>query len=83
MNSTNLKIKTDISEINNFSVNADLHPRVISGANGTPFGVYALSESLKRGITYLEVQQRLNEVFLPEPKSQLLNTFIVKEATNV
>jgi hypothetical protein len=70
---------SDNSEINNFRVNSKLHPRVIAGLNGTPAGVSALAESLKRGNAFVEAQKRINDVCLPS-KTTLSNTFINDES---
>lgn len=82
MNKSKVQNRADNSEINNFTVSTKLHPRVIAGINGTPAGVYALSESLKRGNAYVEAQKRINDVCLPK-KAEKSNAFIVKNVAIV
>lgn len=48
--------------------------------NGTPAGVSALAESLKRGDAYVEAQQRINDVCLQSARKTELSANILKSA---
>lgn len=78
MNRTKLNNSNDNS--NKFEVAAKLHPRIVARINGTPEGVRALSESLKRGDAYLQAQKKINEVCLPTAPVNSSNSFVVKKA---
>lgn len=75
---TNLQSKSEKNENNFVGTLSKVMPR----QNGTPAGVNALAESLKRGNAYVEAQQRLNDVCLPK-KAEKSNTFIVKSVAIV
>lgn len=75
MNTAKVLLDNDESNPNFGGVLARLLPR----QNGTPAGVNALAESIKRGNAYVEAQQRINDVCLPV-KTQLSNDLIIKEA---
>lgn len=72
MNTANLNQTNEQNKGIDFSATL---AKVLPRQNGTPAGVSALAESLKRGNAYVEAQQRINDLCNPS-KTQLVNTLI-------
>lgn len=67
------KVKKESDKKNHFPAFSAMLREVMPRQNGTPAGVSALAESLKRGNAYVEAQQRINDLCNPV-QSQLANT---------